>query len=51
MIVDLFWELPSRSGYPFAMGFSQPELEGLLEKTVLDREIPLIRGFGALHSN
>lgn len=27
------------------MGFSQPELEGLLEKAVLDRKIPLIRGY------
>lgn len=45
MVVDLFFEAPSRSGFPMAMGFNQPQLEGLLEREVLERGIPLIRGY------
>ncbi len=44
--MDLFFEEPTRSGYPLAMSFNQPEAEALLEKAVLDRKIPLIRGYG-----
>lgn len=46
VIVDLHTEKPTRSGHPFISGFTQPAVEGLLEKTLLDRKIPLIRGYG-----
>ena len=46
MIVDLFTEAPTRSGYPLIMSFNQPQVESLLEKAVLDRGIPLLRGYG-----
>lgn len=46
VIVDLKWEDPTRSGFPIAMGFTQPQLEALLERAVLERGIPLIRGYG-----
>lgn len=46
VIVDLKWEDPTRSGFPIAMGFTQPQLEALLERTVIERGIPLIRGYG-----
>ncbi|KAK9896748.1 FAD/NAD(P)-binding domain-containing protein [Cystobasidium minutum MCA 4210] len=45
LIVDLKWEDPTRSGFPIAMGFTQPQLEALLERTVIERGIPLIRGY------
>lgn len=45
MVVDLFFEATTRSGFPTAMGFNQPQLEGLLEKEVIQRGIPLIRGY------
>ena len=44
--MDLFTEAPTRSGYPLLMSFNQPQVESLLEKAVLDRGIPLLRGFG-----
>ena len=44
--MDLHLELQTRSGFPFATGFSQPELEGMLEQAVLERQIPFIRGYG-----
>ena len=44
--MDLHWDAETRSGFPFCTGFSQPELEEMLEKAVLDRKIPFIRGYG-----
>lgn len=46
VIVDLHTELPTRSGYDLLSSFSQPDVESLLEKEVLDRKIPLLRGYG-----
>lgn len=46
VIVDMFTELPTRSGYNSINGFSQPQVEGLLEKAVSDLGIPLVRGYG-----
>jgi hypothetical protein len=46
VIVDMHTEARTRSDHPSIMGFCQPQLEGLLEKAVLSRKIPLIRGCG-----
>ena len=46
MIVDLYTEAPTRSGFPSVNGFSQPVLESLLEAAVIKRGIPLTRGYG-----
>lgn len=45
VIVDLFFEAPTRSGFPLSMGFNQPELEQLLDKTAIQRNIPIMRGY------
>lgn len=47
VVVDLHCEAPTRSGYPMGNNFNQPTLERLLEKTVVERGIPLVRGYGA----
>lgn len=44
-MADLYFEAPTRSGFPFASSFNQPEVEGMLESAVLKRNIPLIRGY------
>ncbi|KAM0755124.1 FAD/NAD(P)-binding domain-containing protein [Meredithblackwellia eburnea MCA 4105] len=45
IIVDLAWSSKNpRSGFPFAASFSQPYLEALLEKRLLELQVPIIRG-------
>lgn len=41
----MYTEARTRSDYPSIMGFCQPQLESLLEKAILSRKIPLIRGY------
>ncbi len=38
--------MPSASGTDFCFGFHQPELEAVLERAVLARDIPMLRGYG-----
>ncbi|BEI84608.1 hypothetical protein CcaverHIS002_0500090 [Cutaneotrichosporon cavernicola] len=49
LVADLCWEAPTASGTDFCFGFNQPELESVLERAVLSRNIPLVRGY-AVHA-
>ncbi|BEJ16608.1 hypothetical protein CspHIS471_0600090 [Cutaneotrichosporon sp. HIS471] len=49
LVVDLCWEAPTVSGTDFCFGFNQPELEAVLERAVLSRNIPIVRGY-AVHA-
>lgn len=51
VVADLYFEAPTRSGYPFASSFNQPEVEAVLERAVLTRKIPLMRGYSEVYLN
>jgi hypothetical protein len=45
VVVDLFFEEATRSGFASQVAFCQPELEAVFNKAAIDRKLPVLRGY------